>query len=95
MQLEIFGRAPFSNETTSKAAAAEIEPHLDRLEAEVFQTIQLRGPLACHEVEEITGLPHTTCSARIRALVLKNRLRDSGVTRKTPRGRSAVVWCMA
>jgi hypothetical protein len=93
-QMEIFGRAPYSNDSTSKEAAASIEPHLDRLEAVVVGAIDLYGPLACFEVEEKTGLEHTTASARIRTLVKKNRLRDTGHKRKTPRGRNAIVWAI-
>jgi predicted transcriptional regulator len=87
------GRAPYSNPTTSKEAAEAIEHQLARLELEVFETLRIRGPLACHEIEEITQLPHTTVSARIRGLFLKNRVKDTGMKRKTPSGRSAIVWC--
>ena len=86
------GRAPYSNETTSKEAAASIEPHLSALEAIVHGALERHGPLACHEIEQITGLAHTTCSARIRGLFLKGRVKDSGERRKTPSGRNAIVW---
>jgi hypothetical protein len=92
MMDDLFGRAPYSNETTSKEAAAAIEPHMGRLEAEVFDTLKIRGPLACHEIEHITQLAHTTVSARLRGLALKNRVVDSGERRKTPSGRNAIVW---
>jgi len=87
-----YDQAPYSNETTSRDAAYEIAPHVPRLEWEVLNAIKTHGPLACHEIEELTGLPHTTCSARIRGLVLKNWLEDSGVKVKTPSGRSAIRW---
>jgi hypothetical protein len=99
MMDDLFGRAPYSNPTTSKEAAEAIEPHLDRLEAEVLDTFRLyKGHpdyphgLCCHEVEAITGLLHTTASARIRGLVKKNRLRETEHRRQTPRNRGAAVW---
>jgi hypothetical protein len=92
MTLELFGRAPFSNPTTSKEAAESIEPALSYLEDRVFYALKNYGPSACFELEAITGLAHTTCSARIRGLFLKNRVKDTGERRKTPSGRNAIVW---
>jgi hypothetical protein len=80
---------------TSQAAAASIEPHLDRLERNVLNIIRAFEPngLTCDELEWKTGLLHTTASARIHSLHHKKGLiHDSGIRRKTRSGRSAVVY---
>ena len=80
---------------TSHAAAASIEPHLDRLERNVLNILRAFDPhgLTCDELEERTGLLHTTASARLHSLHRKKgMIRDSGIRRKTRSGRSAVVW---
>jgi len=87
------GDVPFEvGSDTSAGAAAAIDPDdLARLEQLVYQTIA-GTPHTCDEVEAITGLPHQTASARIRGLVLRAQIRDSGTRRKTRHNRSAVVW---
>lgn len=89
--------APYSNPTTSRAAAADIAPHLGDLEALVLRTIKAgkagHAPgMTCDEVEEATGLTHQTASARINELRAKGRIEDSGVVRRTRSGRAAIVW---
>jgi hypothetical protein len=48
--------------------------------------------LTGEEVCLATGLKAQTATARIRGLVLKGRLIDSGLVRRTSSGRSAIVW---
>jgi hypothetical protein len=90
------GDVPFERgSATSAAAAGALEAdRLAELERLVYQTIAA-DPHTCDEVETITGLPHQTASARIRGLVLRDRLIDSGVRRRTRRNRAAVVWTIA
>jgi hypothetical protein len=79
---------------TSAAAAATIDGDtLARLEALVLHTLRAK-PRTCDAVEEATGLPHQTASARIRGLVLRDRVQDSGQRAATRHGRRAVVWCV-
>jgi hypothetical protein len=86
------GDVPFEAASdTSEAAAAAIVGDLARLEAVVLSVIKAR-PCTCDAVEAVTGLAHQTASARIRALVLRDRLVDSGERAKTRHGRAAVVW---
>lgn len=87
------GDVPYeATSTTSAAAAASIEDRdLARLEALVYQTIA-HAPRTCDAVEVETGLSHQTASARIRGLVLRDRIIDSGERAKTRSGRSAVIW---
>jgi predicted Rossmann fold nucleotide-binding protein DprA/Smf involved in DNA uptake len=84
-------KAPSSNETTSKAAAVSVESHAARMAKRVLDHIR-RTPSTCFEVEQATGLPHQTASARIRGLVLDGRVEDSGDKRPTESGRRAIVW---
>ena len=86
------GDVPFESASdTSAEAAASVEDRLARLEALVFSTLRAR-PQTCDAVEAETGLAHQTASARIRGLVLRDRIVDSGQRALTRRGRRAVVW---
>ena len=51
-----------------------------------------RQPRTCDAVEVITGLSHQTVSARLRGLVLRGQIEDSGSKARTRSGRWAVVW---
>jgi predicted transcriptional regulator len=51
--------------------------------------------LCDHELEKVTGLQHTTASARRRELVLKGLVVETGERRTTPSGRSAKAWRLA
>lgn len=84
-------RAPSSNPTTSKAAAASVESHTSRMAKRVLDQIR-RMPSTCFEIEQATGLPHQTASARIRGLFLDGMLEDSGEKRPTASNRKAIVW---
>lgn len=75
---------------TSLQAYREIEPSLGRLERTVFTAIG--SGRTCDELEEITGLPHQTVSARLRGLAKREVIADSGDRRPTRSGRKAVVW---
>lgn len=88
-------KAPFVRESsTSEEAALSIEGHLPRLENVCYLVVAAAGGegVTCDEAEVQTQLSHQTCSARIRGLVLRGRIVDSGRTRKTRSGRQAVVY---
>lgn len=87
------GDVPFEAQSpTSAAAAGSIDADdLNRLEAVVFAVLHAR-PRTCDAVEQETGLSHQTASARIRGLVLRDQIVDSGVKAPTRSGRLAVVW---
>lgn len=62
-------------------------------EAEVYGHIRRSsGGLTCAEVETRANLPHTTVSARIRGLVLKGVVADSGQRAPGPTGVPQTVW---
>jgi hypothetical protein len=79
---------------TSQAAAASVEPHVNRLEQVVLTAIQFAGlhGMTCDEVEESQALSHQTASARINGLASRRIIMDSGRRRRTRSERQAVVW---
>lgn len=90
---------PFSNASTSKQAARSVEKELPRLERIVYLAIAAAGArgLTCDECENVTALPHTTCSARISAMKHPDRriIKDSGIKRPTSSGRNAIAWVVS
>lgn len=86
--------APYSNPTTSRAAAESIAPELSFLENKVLAFINARGShgATCFEVEAGLALPHQTASARINGLQRKFLVQALVTTRTAPSGRQAQVW---
>ena len=81
-----------SHSVTSAAAAATIrDTELSRLEARVLAVVT-KCPRTCDAIETVTGLSHQTVSARLRGLVLREQIEDSGQKARTRSGRWAVVW---
>jgi predicted transcriptional regulator len=77
---------------TSFQARLSIEPILSQLEAIVLKALRDNNGLTCDELERITRLKHQTASARLRELVVRGLVYDTGVKRKTSSGRAACVW---
>ena len=94
------GRVPatpyVSGSETSRAAAVSMRDHVGDQALQVFAAFKARGVrgATCDEVEEITGLPHQSASARVNWLKDSKRswIIDSGKTRATRSGRQATVW---
>lgn len=84
----------YSNETTSKQAAASIEPVTAVIAKEILGLITLR-PMTCEEIEKQTGHSHQTASARITWLKQHGYIKDSGRRRLTSSGRQAICWEVA
>jgi hypothetical protein len=88
------GDVPYevSSATSAAAAATLTETEtLSRLEARVLAVVTER-PRTCDAVEIVTGLSHQTVSARLRGLVLREQIENSGQKALTRSGRWAVVW---
>ena len=85
---------PYSNLTTSKAAAISMEDYAVGLRGDVLRYIQEKawGGATCDEVEEAFDATHQTISPRINELKSKGLLKDSGIRRKTRSNRKAIVW---
>ena len=80
---------------TSLEAALSMKSHLGRMEGQVLSYIAARGDYGATDAEIIEALGSHSYRPRRIALVQRNILKDSGLTRKTPSGRKAVVWVVA
>ena len=95
-QISIFdmNRIPAQNHSTTSIAAAEkIAPKRLILQAQVLQ--YLRGfpdGLTDLEMQEGLDLEGSTQRPRRVELVEQGKVKDSGTTRKTKKGRAATVW---
>jgi hypothetical protein len=104
IQYDLFGGLPPSarRSSTSRAAAESILPKINSLQKRIWKLVsQAKHGLTRDEIEILTGLPHTTSSARVRELFLKGLLetridKNTGVSirRSTRSGRQAEV-CFA
>lgn len=96
---DLYGGTPphVDGSDTSHDAAESIESKAQALRSKIYKIIKEQQPpgVTCWEIERHMGLRHQTASARIRELVLKGKLRDSGFRRKTDTRRDAVVWIPA
>jgi len=89
------GKAPaVKGSETSQAAARSIQAVLNPLQAKVLRYIRSCGAhgSTCDQAEEALDMKHQTCSARIRELVLKEKILDADCKRPTRSGRKATVY---
>lgn len=104
LQYDLFAGTPphVRHSTTSLEAAEDIAPRVNALQARILETVR-RAPngLTRDEIELVTGLPHTTASARVRELFLKGLLETrmdyatgKSIRRTTRSGKNAEV-CFA
>ena len=79
---------------TSDAAAQSVTPELPRLENVVLDALKRRGDRGAttNELATLTGMSLVTISPRIRPLVRKNLVEDSGDRRAGASGRKSTVW---
>lgn len=87
-------RARTTDPETSHDAAEDLEgSKAARLELIVFEAVKNSGcGLTNHEIVEKTGLNWNTCTPRIRPLVRKGLIVDSGETRPGPFRKRCIVW---
>ena len=85
---------PHSGAETSRAAAEAIKPGVLTLRARVLRHIRECGDHGCTDAEGQAALEMSGNTYRPRRLELEQlgRIRQGKTTRKTPSGRSAVVW---
>lgn len=85
---------PHSNNTTSLDAAKQIEPNSGTLEEKVLLAIRKAGAtgMTDQEIQKALGMNPNTQRPRRGTLHAKNLIADSGRTRHTASGRSAIVW---
>lgn len=86
--------APYSNGTTSRAAAEKIAPSAAALREQVLAFIRSRGTQGAtdEEVQDALGMLGNTQRPRRGELVDSGHVRDSHQTRGTKSGRAAKVW---
>lgn len=86
--------ARFDDPDTSQDAADDLRgKKANVLEGKVLAAIK-KSPLGLtnHEIVTATGLDWNTSSPRVRPLVRKNLVYDSGERRPGPGGKKCIVW---
>lgn len=83
-----------ASDTSFEAAVAMPESKAQVVREQVFRFVRDQGGATSDEVEAALDLRHQTASARLRELVLMERLCDSGARRRTRSGRRATVWTL-
>jgi predicted HTH transcriptional regulator len=78
---------------TSEAAADSIDAA--NLRGVILQLFRQCGAMTCDAVEEAMEGRHQTISPRIRELVMRGKLKDTGQRASTRSGRSARVYALA
>jgi hypothetical protein len=76
-QYDLFGGTPphVRESSTSQEAAESIAPKINNLQKRIINVLrEAPNGLTRDEIEVITGMPHTTSSARVRELFLKGVL---------------------
>ena len=104
-QYDLFAGSPphVRHSSTSQAAAEAIAPKVNALQRQILEAVsRSSNGLTRDEIEQVTGLPHTTSSARVRELFLKGLLetrvdRATGISyrRPTRSGKPAEVCYLA
>ena len=82
--------ARHSDPETSKSAAERMR--LSNMERIVFDVIKKLRGATTHEIADHTGISLVTVSPRIRPLVRKGMIQDSGKKRAGDSGRKSIVW---
>lgn len=80
--------------STSLSAAIAIEASANSLRGRTYRMLVRRGSNGAtdHEIQHLSGMNPSTQRPRRIELVERGLVKDSGITRPTPSGRSAVVW---
>ena len=84
--------APHSGSRTSRDAAHAIKPHVSAQRSRVLALLAGRDGMTAQEIEDALSLGGSSVRPRLVELRETGCVRDSGRTRKTASGRSAVVW---
>jgi hypothetical protein len=89
--------ARISDPTTSHQAAFQFDPAVTKIEQLILE--QLRGPgrggMTTHALAAVLGLELVTVSPRMKPLVVKGLVRDSGRRSESPSGRLRIIWEIA
>jgi len=84
---------PYARDSdTSEEASRRALPRAGRDARRILDLIRAHGGLTCREIQELTGIPHETASARCTGLKDKGWIRDSGKRRPSAKGNPMTVW---
>lgn len=90
---DLYGGTPPHEDVDTSAWAAESVRHTaPKARAKVVAAFAQHGPLTCEQVEQVTGMSHQSCSARIREAVQKDEIVWTGDYRKGSSGRMQRVY---
>ena len=76
---------------TSQEALATIKPKIKTKREQVYQFVKLKASTN-YEISDELEMPLSSCCGRVRELQILNLIEDSGLRRKTPYGKTAIVW---
>lgn len=85
-------KAPVVQETSREAIKSQKDKAPTDCAAILSQLKRKPTGLTCDELETLLSMSHQTASARLRDLVMRGDIQDSGKRRKTRTGRTAIVW---
>ena len=76
---------------TSQEALATIKPKIKTKREMVYDFVKLKASTN-YEISDELEMPLSSVCGRIRELQILNLVEDSGTRRKTPYGKTAIVW---
>tara|TARA_R100000935_G_scaffold50002_3_gene75706 strand:+ start:63 stop:359 length:297 start_codon:yes stop_codon:yes gene_type:complete len=76
---------------TSQEALATIKPKIKTKREQVYQFVKLKASTN-YEISDELEMPLSSVCGRVHELQELNLLEDSGIRRKTPYGKTAIVW---
>lgn len=78
---------------TSHRAVDDISPHVTKREGEVLAALKSNTfGMTINDIADYLGRSLVSVSPRLKPLVLKGLVEDSGLRRDGPEGRSRVIW---
>ena len=76
---------------TSQEALATIKPKIKTKRELVFLLLKTQS-LTNYQISDELGMPLSSVCGRVHELQELNLVKDSGLRRKTPYGKTAIVW---
>jgi hypothetical protein len=83
-----------SDPTTSHQAAFEFDAKVTAIERRILDELKGlgRGGMTTHALAAVLGLELVTVSPRMKPLLNKGLVRDSGRRSESPSGRKRIIW---
>ncbi len=76
---------------TSQEALATIKPKIKTKRELVFELLKTQS-LTNYQISDELEMPLSSCCGRVHELQELNLVEDSGLRRKTPYGKTAIIW---